>query len=368
MRILVLITDLFDSIGGIQTFNRAFVHALDGLANELGWDVTVQSLVDRGDSALAAQYLPSGRTRYLGYSGSKLRYAVAAIKNSWRADQTIIGHANMLSLALGMPGRTGLILHGVEAWKRLPYLKKKMLRRMIPLISVSRFTQREVTRLNNISDSHFAILPNTLDPFYQAKAQGPAPGFPAGKKILTVSRLHFDDRYKNIDMLIESLALIRQRVPDCCLIIVGDGPDRARLQAIATTAGVAKEVIFAGRIPDEHLGHYYDACDVFALPSLGEGFGIVYLEAMRHGKPVVAARATAVPEVVDHGVTGLLVEPDTKSLASGLVEVLSNNQRARAMGVAGQMRMRDHFEFSHYRMRLRAAFGLTAASEVGVGR
>ena len=109
--------------------------------------------------------------------------------------------------------------------------------------------------------------------------------------ILTVARLDARERYKGVDQLIEAMPAVLQTVPAARLRIVGTGSDLPRLKELAARLGVADSVEFAGFVDDEHLRAAYRDCALFALTSSGEGFGIVFLEAMAHGKPCLGARA-----------------------------------------------------------------------------
>ena len=112
-------------------------------------------------------------------------------------------------------------------------------------------------------------------------------------------------------------------------------------------------MIFAGFIADELLPSYYDACDLFVLPSLREGFGIVFLEAMHHAKACVGAMAGGIPEVVEDGGTGLLAQPDNvDSFVQCVVRPLGNRQERDAMGRRGRERLEREFSYEKFRARL----------------
>src|SRR6266542_2384415 len=100
MNMLALFTAVFDSTGGIQTFNRSLVRALDDVARDSGGRLTALVLKDRGDPAIAAHYLDPHRTRYDGFSGSRIRFAAAGLRASREADTIFIGHVNFAPLAL----------------------------------------------------------------------------------------------------------------------------------------------------------------------------------------------------------------------------------------------------------------------------
>ncbi len=165
-----------------------------------------------------------------------------------------------------------------------------------------------------------------------------------GKRIiLTVSRLV---RRKGVDTVIRALPAILEAVPDVVYVIVGDGPDRSRLETIVQELGVVDCVCFVGAVDDEVLPAYYAACDVFimvsrSIPEAGEveGFGIVYLEAGACGKPVVAGRSGGVAEAVQDGVSGLLVDPsDVAAVSEAVIRVLQDPALAASLGTGGRRR------------------------------
>jgi len=126
---------------------------------------------------------------------------------------------------------------------------------------------------------------------------------------MTVARLSSPDRYKGIDEVLELMPSLVQEIPNLTYLIAGDGHDRPRLQSKAVSLGVAGNVVFTGYIPEEEKADYYRLADVFVMPGRGEGFGIVYLEAMACGVPVVASKADASREAVLEGQLGQMVDP-----------------------------------------------------------
>jgi len=144
--------------------------------------------------------------------------------------------------------------------------------------------------------------------------------------------------------LLEAFYHVRKAVPGAILLIVGDGPLRRELEDYAVQLGLKEAVIFTGFRDD--IDAVMAAIDVFVLPSLWEGFGLVLLEAMRAGKPIVASRISAIPEIVLDHQTGLLVTPaDAASLARALTDLLSNHEARRMMGEAGRRRLEQAFSY-----------------------
>jgi glycosyltransferase involved in cell wall biosynthesis len=173
--------------------------------------------------------------------------------------------------------------------------------------------------------------------------------------LLSVSRLHETEFYKRVDLLVQAMPRILNEVPEAFSVVVGEGNGRTALQELAARLGVGDKVIFTGRVEDEALSLHYQTCDAFVLPSLKEGFGIVFLEAMQFAKPCIGARAAAVPEVIVEGETGLLAEPgDAGTLAGAAVRILKDDRLRKEMGAAGRRRLDHHFSFDMFRTRLEA--------------
>jgi glycosyltransferase involved in cell wall biosynthesis len=148
--------------------------------------------------------------------------------------------------------------------------------------------------------------------------------------LLSVSRLI---KTKGIDFNIYALKSLVNKHKNLLYIIVGDGPERYNLEKLVQLLDLTKYVRFAGAMPYDKVMEYMAICEVFTLPSWQETFGLVYIEAMAHGKPVIAVQGQGVDGIVVHGETGLLVKPrDINSLVEALDFLLSHPDEARAMG------------------------------------
>lgn len=151
---------------------------------------------------------------------------------------------------------------------------------------------------------------------------------------------------KGIRFLIEAAAQLVPRFPDLQLVLAGDGFERPELMQLAERLGIASRVTFLGWVPNAALPPYYRAAAVSVIPSLEEGFGIPAAEAMGCGVPVVATDAGGLPEVVEHGVTGLVVpRGDAQALATAIGGLLDDPERRRRMGLAGRERALRHFDW-----------------------
>ncbi len=170
--------------------------------------------------------------------------------------------------------------------------------------------------------------------------------------LLIVGRMSRAERYKGHDELLVALARVLETEPAARLVVAGTGSDRQRLEAKASDLDIAEAVLFTGFVSEATLQRLYQRCTALVMPSRDEGFGLVYLEAMRAAKPCVAARGGAAEEIVVEGKTGLLVDyGDPDQLCSALVWLLAAPEAA-AMGSAGQERWRSHFSSEQFETRL----------------
>jgi phosphatidylinositol alpha-1,6-mannosyltransferase len=171
---------------------------------------------------------------------------------------------------------------------------------------------------------------------------------------LIVGRMAVDERYKGHDALLEIWPEVAAAVPGAVLRIVGDGDDRPRLQQKAAALSLGNQVVFLGRVSDERLAHEYERCTAVVMPSRGEGFGLVFVEAMRSARACIGCRGSASEIIVD-GETGLVLESDDRTkLRQAVVRLLRDRSETAAMGARGRSRFLQQFTEGHFRSRLAA--------------
>ena len=283
-------TEAFGALGGIQKFNRDWLCALASLDAIDKIDVLVrrQAICSEIPDKVLQRRPALGKT---GFAISALRQAMLLDSG----DLIICGHIHLAPLAIAVAkmsgAKTWLHMHGVEAWS-VPGLVIQRSVKSMPLISIaSRFTRGKFLNWSDV-DPHFVkILPNVVDEKF---TPGPLPnqlklklGLTNEKILLTVSRLAADEAYKGQDRIIKALPSIISQVPDVMYLIAGEGDDRSRLQSLAEALLVDAHVRFLGRVDGAELIALYRLADLFVMPSEGEGFGIVYLEAMASGCPAL---------------------------------------------------------------------------------
>ena len=162
---------------------------------------------------------------------------------------------------------------------------------------------------------------------------------------------------KGHDLLIRAVASLAAEFPTLTLEIIGDGPERGRLQALAQQLHIGDRVRFLGRRSRQQVASAMQQCTLFALPSRYEGLGCVYLEAMASGKPVIGCRGQGIEEVVEHGTNGWLVGPDdVKELRDALSTLLSNTALRRFVASQARQTILDEFTLTHQADHLRRIY------------
>lgn len=260
--------------------------------------------------------------------------------------------------AFGRP--YAVFLHGAEVWSPLSDSDLQLIRGAALRLANSSHTAARALAANPALGAIVAC-PLALP----ARAAGSGAGAtalpthladPALQIVLTVGALRSAERYKGHDELIAAWPSIVAAVPAAHLLVVGDGDDRPRLEELARRSGVGGSITFTGFASDELLQACYARAAVYAMPSRGEGFGIVYLEAMSHGLPCIGSRQDAAGEVIEDGVTGLLVDQSNiASLRDAIVALMVDRCRRRQMGAAGRSRYESTYTVDAFERALNGA-------------
>jgi glycosyltransferase involved in cell wall biosynthesis len=198
------------------------------------------------------------------------------------------------------------------------------------VITVSQYCARQLAELYGVKNA--VVVPELIDLNAWRQIFNANPAIPDPHKFTVLSVCRFYPR-KRLDLLVQAAAALRDRVPQLELRIAGGGPEYQRLRQLSSELGIEPAVHWLGDVSLNDLAAEYNRCDAFCLPSVQEGFGIVFLEAMAAGKPIVAARAAAVPEVVR---SGLLVEPEnSEALAEAILRLYRDPDLRNSLALAG---------------------------------
>jgi len=213
--------------------------------------------------------------------------------------------------------------------------ERRHVRRADLVITTSRYAATRIRQLYGL-DRQPEIVPELIDlqGWQDLFARNPATRNPQAFTVLSVCRFY---PRKRLDVLLRAAAQLRQQIPELEVRIVGGGPEAAGLRRLACALHLHTTVRWLGDLSQEELAREYNGADVFCLPSVQEGFGIVFLEAMAAGLPIVAARSAAVPEVVEDG---LLVAPeDEQALTEALLRLYREPDLRRELAARGRQRV-----------------------------
>ncbi|MFO1060384.1 MAG: glycosyltransferase [Dongiaceae bacterium] len=326
MRILALIHDAFGGHGGIGRFNRDLLEAL-AAAPAVQRITALPRLIPNPVGTVPAKI--DFRRDGLGGLG---RYLAAALRQvaAGEYDLVLCGHLRLLPVAwlAAVRRRVPLVLeiYGIDAWQppERP-LAGRLLGRVDRVLSISRATTERFLAWAGLPAAAMLELPCCVD----LGGFAPGPRDPAlearyglaGKRvIMTFGRLVSQQRAKGMDEVMAVMPELLRRHGDLVYLIAGDGPDRPRLEALARRLGIERQVIFAGRIDEAEKAAHYRLADVYAMPSRGEGFGIVLLEAMASGVPAIGSATDGGRDALRDGALGVLVDPDDPAALAAAIE------------------------------------------------
>ena len=330
MRILILVTDAFGGDGGIAKYNRDLLTALCNhpRCKEV---VAIPRLISG-----PVESLPKKLTYVTSGANSKIRFVAAALKAVWknpRFDLIICGHIHLLNLASMLRWwiRRPLLLEifGIDAWQSDGgWIHHYFLNRIDAFVSISEVTRARFLEWARLVAPRTFLLPNGIDlSLYGAKPQNRELverfGLRDKRVLLTLGRMLPAERYKGFDETLEALPGLIREVPNLVYVVGGEGPDRPRLMEKAAQLGISDRVVFTGFVPEELKPDYYRLADAYVMPSYGEGFGFVFLEAMACGIPVLGSRLDGGREALQNGKLGILVDPrDRVELRAGILSAL----------------------------------------------
>ena len=301
---------------------------------------------------------------YKSASDSKLRYvgwSLQSLLRGRRFDLVIAMHIHLapIAIAQNMTGsRLAIFLHGIEAWKPLTWLENLAVQRASYVLANSRYTAERFKEINSQhKDYEIQVCPLGIPALEACR------DCRDGRYALIVGRMAPEDEYKGHDLLLELWGEVRKHAPGFRLLVAGEGADRARLEQKANSLGLQSQVEFLGLVGERRLLELYQNCSFFTMPSTSEGFGLVFLEAMRAGKACIAGDGAA-SEVVEDGVSGFVVNPRSRErVLESMLQLIRDPERARSMGSAGYDRFMRLFTAETFSRRFTQALDMQEAAE-----
>lgn len=289
------------------------------------------------------------------HAPSKLRAVLEARRLKVRPDLMLVWHLHLLRLLPFFPSRPAklvVFLHGVEAWVPHGGLVGRMLRRVDRFLSNTDFTWSRFAAVH----PEVASMPHETVELGIGSPISTTPPPREPPTALMLSRLIATEDYKGHREVISAWPKVLDAVPEARLWIAGEGDLRTGLESLSRDLGLADHVRFWGRVAEPDKARLLQEARCFALPSRGEGFGLVYLESMRVGRPCLVSDSDAAREVVDPPHAGLAVDPsDSDELASGLVRLLTPGNEWSSLSRAAKERYEERYTAEHFQQRLVAA-------------
>lgn len=361
--ILLLTLRVFSATGGIEKVCKVVCKALDELTGELNMpELKVLSMYDTAKD-VDEKYLPA--SFFTGYDQHKIRFTKDAIKYGTKSSVVILSHINLLSVGflikLFSP-KTKLVLyaHGIEIWGPLSAARKRMLKKCDLVLSVSQFTKTKMLQQYGLDEDKIVVFNNCIDPYLPPpvttgkdtvllKKYGFAPG---NLVLMTLTRLSSKELYKGYDHVLLALDHLKPKYPHIKYLIVGryDDQEKKRLDAIIEQYSLQQYVVFTGYVTDEELARHYSLADVYVMPSKKEGFGIVFIEAMHYGLPVIAGSKDGSADALCNGKLGVLVNPDDQQEINGAIEKVI---RQRENYLPNKELLMQCFSYAAYKNKLR---------------
>jgi glycosyltransferase involved in cell wall biosynthesis len=336
--------------------------ALTELTLQYGGSLKIFSLYGNRDSADRNLYFP--QTKYRGFKKKRVSFVAGSFFSGCRSEIILLSHVNLLAPAVLVKifrpqVKLVLIAHGIEVWKAFGAVKRWMLRRVDLFLPVSHFTKDRMKELYGLPESRFSVMNNCLDPFLeQPLLQGryisllQRYGLRNDDKILlTVSRMVDTEQYKGYDRVLEALPAVIAAYPNLRYLLVGkyDEKEKQRLDAIINRLGLQDRVIFTGFVPDIEMAIHFKLADLFIMPSEKEGFGIVFIEAMYYGIPVIGGNKDGSVDALWNGELGTVVNPDNINEISIAIKKVLDDPAAYK---PDQQKLQSRFSYEWYKRKL----------------
>lgn len=319
-KIILLTLQTFSTTGGIQKMTRTLAYSLYHIAKQKKWTFKLWSVYDsRYD--LMDQYIP--KDNFVAFGKNKLNLGITTLRKAASADILILSHINLALIGiiikmLNPKCKIWLIAHGIEVWRPLNSIKMSFLKRCChKVICVSSFTKDQMIHLHKTQPDKCVVLNNAVDPFIKLPTRFSKPEYllnrynitPENEVIFTLTRLASSEQYKGYEQVIKAVSKLKSRFPDIKYILSGqyDEAEEARIKELINVYQVDEQVILSGFLLESELTDHFLLADLFVLPSKKEGFGIVFVEALACGLPVICGNSDGSTDAIRNGELGTAI-------------------------------------------------------------
>ncbi|MFN0082673.1 MAG: glycosyltransferase family 4 protein [Ferruginibacter sp.] len=321
--------------------------------------IEILSMHDQQNQADRNVYFP--KRIFTGFGANKGSFVLNAVKNGRGADVVVISHVNLLVVGwlikkLNPSAKIMLLAHGIEIWGKLNLLKKKMLPVCNKIICVSHFTADKIMANHRLPVTEVSVLNNCIDPFLPL----PDPAYSDQKLrekykidsgdtvLMTLTRLSHRDRYKGYNIVLKAMVGLVETNKKIKYLLAGaySIDEKVFIDKLVQKNGIEDNVILAGYIPEEELTTHFTMADIYVMPSTKEGFGIVFIEAMYYGMPVIAGNKDGSTDALLNGKVGVLIEPNNVAeLQTAILTILNNREAYKP----NHRLIMEHFGYDTYK-------------------
>jgi phosphatidylinositol alpha-1,6-mannosyltransferase len=313
----------FSVTGGIQKMTRTMAHSLHKICTKNNWTFNLSSLYDTDDD-LMPEYVPAAN--FKGYAYNRPLFVLKMVLAAKKNDIIILTHINLaivglLSKIVNPKCEIWLIAHGIEVWRPLSFHKRLILKYAGKIICVSNYTKQQMFKWHQTEPSKCYVLNNAVDPFITLSDDFNKPEYLLNRYSLnkndivlfSLTRLSSTEKYKGHDRVIEAIAHLKTKFPNIKYVLSGkfDQKEELRIKQLVADAGVEGQVLLTGFIKESELTDHFLLADLFVLPSKKEGFGIVFIEALACGLPVICGDADGSVDAIRNGELGTAINADT---------------------------------------------------------
>ncbi|WP_183563798.1 glycosyltransferase family 4 protein [Mucilaginibacter sp. SP1R1] len=321
-KVILFTLQTFSTTGGIQKMTRTLGHSLYQIAQTNSWNFELWSAYDK-PADLMSLYLPA--KSFKGFGTNRINFVLKAISKLVRPDVVILSHINLAIIGsiiklVNPKCKVWLTAHGIEVWRPLSFIKRRFLKSCDKVICVSNFTKQQIVDRHQVNEGNCVVLNNVIDPLMPlptsfTKPQHLVDRYQLGNShpiIFTLTRMASTEKYKGYEQVIRVVGELKAQYPHIKYILAGkyDPQEEIRINQLIAEHQVKNHVILTGFIDEAELVDHFLLADLFVLPSKKEGFGIVFIEALACGLPVICGNADGSIDAIRNGELGKAINAD----------------------------------------------------------